>query len=97
MTGRFPWGAGRAPALLCDECNRRIGLHSGHHILHDGDTLLCGRCRVTDSRSRARAMHAKHYPGCPHTWHDMFDHPASHATRAAAWFALTDPEKRRCA
>lgn len=91
---RFRWGTGRAPALRCDECGRRIGQHTGHHILHEGAVLLCGRCRLPNSQARTRAMHAKYYPQCTEPWHDMFHHQARVATRAAAWLALTHPEER---
>lgn len=39
--------------------------------------------------------HVRWYPACPHDWHDMFDHGGRFATRAGAWYALTDPENKR--
>lgn len=93
---RFPWGAGPAPALRCDECGKRIGIRRGHHVLSDGEILLCGGCRTSYSAGRGRGMHSKYYPDCPDSWHDMFDHPGHLATRAAAWFVLSDPAKRLC-
>ena len=90
MTGRFPWGAGRAPALRCDECNKRIGGRRLHCIL-DKTHLLCVRCMDH------RHLHTKYYPDCPSAWHDMWDSHGSLqlATRAAAWFVLPDERERR--
>lgn len=50
MTGRFPWGAGAAPALDCHDCHRRIGKTAAHFIF-DGNLLLCGRCAVMSNSS----------------------------------------------
>jgi hypothetical protein len=85
---RWPWGYGRAPALCCDECGRRIGQRRFHCVV-DNTKLLCSRC-LGD-----RGLHAKYYPACAEDWHDMYDHPLKLATRAAAWFVLTDSESRR--
>ncbi|MGO9155885.1 hypothetical protein [Mycobacterium sp.] len=84
----WPWGAGRAPALRCDECGKRIGQRRLHCVL-DPARMICGRCLGK------RQLHATYYPDCPKDWHDMYDHPLSFATRAAAWFVLDDPESRR--
>lgn len=94
MSRRWPWGYGRAPALYCDECGRRIGRERLHFILDsiDSTRLMCGRC------IDRRELHAKYYPACPDgDWHDMYDHPLKLATRAAAWFILSDAESRRSA
>jgi hypothetical protein len=91
MTGavnRFPWGAGRAPALRCDQCRRRIGQRRFHCVV-DNTKLLCSRC-LGD-----RGLHAKYYPACAEDWHDMYDHPLKLATRAAAWFVLDSPERKQ--
>ena len=85
--GRFPWGAGPAPALRCDECGRRIGKPRFHCVVA-GAHLLCVRCLGQ------RRLHAKYHPDCPVAWHDMYDDDVSLATRAAAWFVLADPESR---
>lgn len=85
---RFPWGAGPAPALRCDECGKRIGKPRGHCCILDGAYLLCLRCLLP------AGMHAKYYPDCPEHWHDMFYHDISYATRAAAWLVLDDPERK---
>jgi hypothetical protein len=86
--GRWPWGYGRAPALYCDECGRHIGQRRSHFIL-DGTRLLCGRC------IDRRELHAAYFPSCPRLWHDLYDHPFQTASRAAAWFLLTDAERKR--
>jgi hypothetical protein len=88
MTTQWPWGAGPAPALRCDQCGKRIGRRRLHCVLGDGARLLCSRCL-----SR-RELHAVYYPDCPVRWHDMYDHGLSFATRAAAWFVLDNPETR---
>jgi hypothetical protein len=90
MTGRWPWGAGPAPALRCDECGKRIGRRRLHFVTASAH-LLCGSC--LDKRQ----LHTKYYPDCPENWHDMYDHGGQLATRAAAWFVLNNPEKRTCA
>ena len=92
--GRFPWGAGPAPALRCDECARRIGKTNTHLVTPDRGNLFCVRCWMGPRSTQAR-LHARLYPDCPHTWHDLGDHHVGHATRAGAWFALHDPEKRK--
>jgi late competence protein required for DNA uptake (superfamily II DNA/RNA helicase) len=92
MTHRWPWGHGPAPALRCDECGKRIGKPRTHFI-PASENLLCPSCMVL-TRSGSVRLHAKYYPDCPETWHDMWDHSLSHATRAGAWFVLPDPEKR---
>ena len=88
MTARWPWGAGPAPALRCDECGKRIGRRRLHFVLTDGARLLCGRC------TERRDLHAVYFPHCPKSWHDLYDHDLRLATRAAAWFVLDTPEKR---
>jgi hypothetical protein len=89
VTGRWPWGAGPAPALRCDECGKRIGRRRLHALIEtDRMHLLCGRCLDRQD------LHANYYPDCPEIWHDMFDHHISYTSRAAAWFVLTDPERR---
>jgi len=85
----WPWGTGPAPALLCDECRKRIGKQRSHLVTESGH-LLCIRC-LSDPKA-----HAKYHPNCPKGWHDMHDHGLKFATRASAWFALDNPEKRRC-
>lgn len=92
--GRWPWGTGPAPALCCDECRKRIGKSRTHFVIASGN-LLCPGCLVLTRGSSAR-LHAKYYPDCPEDWHDMWNHNISHATRAAAWFVLAEPERRRC-
>jgi hypothetical protein len=91
MTGRWPWGTGPAPALRCDECRKRIGKPRTHFVTAS-ENLLCPHC-MTLNRAASGRLHAKYYPDCPEPWHDMFDHGLSHATRAGAWFVLTNPEK----
>jgi len=81
MTNRFPWGSGPAPAHDCRECGHRIGKRRFHCIVAD-TRVLCAKCL------NQRPLHAKYYPGCPDTWHDMHDHGTRFATRAAAWFVL---------
>ena len=94
MTTRaFPSGAGPAPPLRCDQCRRRIGKTNTHLVHNDGQYLLCVRCHMAPL-SMQRRLHTQLYPDCPHTWHDLSDHHASHATRAVAWFALTNPQGR---
>jgi hypothetical protein len=90
---RWPWGGGPAPALRCDECRRRLGKQATHFVIAGGEYLLCQAC-MTGSRGRSQRLHGKYYPECPESWHEMFDHEKSFATRAGAWFSLTDPEKR---
>jgi hypothetical protein len=85
-TGRWPWGSGRAPALSCSVCGRRIGLH-GAHFLFEDTVLMCGRC--TRWPKGSGPVQAERYPDCPVGWHDMWDHFRGSATRAAAWFVLT--------
>lgn len=63
-----------APALDCALCGRTIGKR-GLHVLTEDRKVLCSRC--TD-----RPAHARLYPGCPHQWHDVYDHPLSPGTRA---------------
>jgi len=92
---RYPWGAGRAPALRCDGCGRQIGMGIGHHVIRDGAVLLCRHCRDPRTRAAMQEAHVRWYPACPHDWHDMFDHGGRFATRAGAWYALTDPENKR--
>ncbi|MBX7434167.1 hypothetical protein JDV09_18895 [Mycobacterium sp. Y57] len=83
---RFPWGNGPAPALPCSHCGRTIAKRRGH-LTFDGTVLLCGKCVEAPT---PQAAHARHYPDCPHRWHDMWDHPVQFASRAAAWLILND-------
>jgi hypothetical protein len=83
MTARFPWGAGPAPPLDCSTCGHRIGKRRFHCII--GNTrVLCGRCM------NQRHLHTEYYPDCRAAWHDMYDHGVQFATRAAAWYVLTE-------
>jgi hypothetical protein len=89
VSRRWPWGYGRAPALYCDECGRRIGQRRFHCVVS-----MTPSCCAAGAWG-GRGLHAKYYPACAENWHDMYDHPLKMATRAAAWFILTDAEIRR--
>ncbi len=55
-----------APAFDCASCGRRIGKRAGHNLTDDS-RVVC--CRCLD-----RNAHARMYPGCEVSWHDMHDH-----------------------
>ena len=92
----FPWGAGPAPALRCDECRRRIGKVNTHTVTADGATLLCINCHMAPGPTQTR-LHSRLYPSCPDIWHDLGDHAVQFASRAGAWFVLAHPEQKACA
>lgn len=76
-----------APALDCGHCGRRIGKTAGHILIgaepYTADRLLCIRC-MSRRRTVGAALHGRYYPECSEPWHDLYDHPGAHATRAAA-------------
>lgn len=65
-----------APPFDCHHCGRRIGKTRSHWLLDDGQ-VICFRCMEL-----GKATHAQIRPGCPHGWHDLFDHSSSNGTRA---------------
>ena len=70
-----------APPLDCAVCHRTIAKKRTHYLLGDrtADRLVCGRCLAAGPE-----LHARFYPDCPDGWHDLYDHPMSLASRAAA-------------
>jgi hypothetical protein len=68
--------------MACGNCGRVMGKTRTHLIL-DGpvipERIVCIRCIAN-----ARAAHTEFYPDCSVGWHDVYDHPMSFATRAAA-------------
>jgi ribosome-binding protein aMBF1 (putative translation factor) len=67
----------RAEAFHCAVCGRRIGARRTH-VITEGDFVVCTRCAGS-----AHAHQATH-PTCRQSWHDLFDHPHIHTTRAGA-------------
>ena len=83
-TVRFPWGSGPAPALNCSVCGRRIGKTATHIANADAVAVICVRCAWNPG------MHTAWYPNCDDPDHRfVFDHHPGHATRAGAWYVLT--------
>lgn len=66
-----------APALDCSSCGKTIAKRRAHYLLDD-HRLICDRCLTS------RKLHARLYPHCTTTWHDLYDHLESTATRAGA-------------
>lgn len=69
-----------APALDCSQCGKRIGKARTHVYVPATGTVWCLKCFSPFTGSRP--VHARTYPDCPETWHDMYDHPHSIGTRA---------------
>jgi hypothetical protein len=76
-----------APALNCGHCRRQLGKTVGHLLIgaepYSPDRLLCTHC-MSPKRTVAQSLHGRYYPDCGDAWHDLYDHPIAHATRAAA-------------
>ena len=71
-----------APPFDCADCGRRIGKTRGHILIGYPETLtvdrvVCPRCMLS-----TRTLHARFYPNCDVTWHDLHDHPSCSGTRA---------------
>lgn len=57
----------RRPAVACDGCGRVIAKRAPHAVTDD-ERVLCGRC------TGERDGHARIFPDCLETWHDVGDH-----------------------
>lgn len=67
-----------APEFDCHNCHRRIG-KAAAHVLVDEQYVLCTGCMGSNTKH----LHSHYYSDCPSAWHDMWDHRATHGTRAA--------------
>jgi hypothetical protein len=67
----------QAEPFNCAVCGRCIGARRAH-LITETSAICCAGCALK------RSTHAVIYPDCAVPWHDFFDHPCGHATRAAA-------------
>lgn len=74
----------------CDICDEPLGPQHSHNLTLPPakQAILCGPCRGYGTGGDSRAMHAKVFPDCSVTWHDMWDHTFLAGTRAATRWAL---------
>jgi hypothetical protein len=79
----------RAPQFRCRTCRKWVALTRSLILLREDQpgpepVILCLRCMDAPT---PREAHARWYPDCPRTWHDMYDHH-EHAWGSRAAIAL---------
>lgn len=70
-----------APAFDCSQCGRRLSKQRTHVYVPATDSVWCLGC-FSPHVGGSRPVHARIYTDCPHSWHDMYDHPSATGTRA---------------